>query len=512
MKNLNLRPLVRAIFGTRLSNRELGRQHGIAHNTISRYKELIHTNSYELESLMAMGEEDLQALFRKRKAGSSKLRLPDFAYIDKELGRPGVTQQLLWIEYKQQDPDTGYEISRFNDLYFQWKKKQRFSMRLAYAPGERGWVDFSGTRMEWVDPDTGEVHPMELFVASVGTSSLLYVLAVSSQKTEHWIHAHVNWFDYLGGVPETVVPDNLKAAVIKAGNEPVLNRAYQDMAEHYDTHILAARSRHPKDKALVEGSVLIFKRCGIAKLRNRVFHSAAELNAAIAECVEVINTRVMRRYNQTRRERFEALDKPALLPLSVRYEYCDWLGPVRVPLDYHVNIKGHYYSVPHRYIKELVNARCTVDTVEILSGNQRIASHPRSNVIGAKTTNRDHLMEQHRAWADHTRERYLGWAKQVGMSALQLVTQIFEGNKEPAALKACSNLQPLLRKHGEERFEQACAKALAIHSPSVKSVRSILQHGLETTHEEIDANHQIPIHGNVRGADYYQNQEFHHAQ
>lgn len=147
MKNLNLRPLVRAIFGTRLSNRELGRQHGIAHNTISRYKELIHTNSYELESLMAMGEEDLQALFRKRKAGSSKLRLPDFAYIDKELGRPGVTQQLLWIEYKQQDPDTGYEISRFNDLYFQWKKKQRFSMRLAYAPGERGWVDFSGTRM-----------------------------------------------------------------------------------------------------------------------------------------------------------------------------------------------------------------------------------------------------------------------------------------------------------------------------------------------------------------------------
>lgn len=512
MKTLNLRPLVRAIFGTRLSNRELGRQHGVAHNTVARYKELINSNHYQLETLMAMGEEELQALFGKRKTGSTHFRQPDFAHIDKELERPGVTQQLLWVEYKQQDPDTGYEISRFNDLYLQWKKKQRYSMRLEYAPGERGWVDFSGTRMEWVDPDTGEVHPMELFIATTGTSGLLYVLAVPSQKTEHWIYAHVNWFEFLGGVPETVVPDNLKAAVIKAGSEPVLNRAYEDMAEHYNTHILAARSRRPKDKALVEGAVLIFKRWGIAKLRNRVFHSAAELNAAIAECVEVINNRRMRRYKQTRRERFEALDRPALLPLPARYEYCDWISSVRVPHDYHVNVKGHYYSVPHRYIKELVSVRCTVDTVEILSGNQRIASHPRSYIIGAKTTNPDHLMEQHRAWAEHTRERYLDWAKQIGVSALQLVTRIFEGAKEPAALKSSSALQPLQRKYGADRFERACAKALAIQSPSVKSVRSILQHGLEAPNEDTDTHHHIPAHGNVRGADYYQNQESHHAQ
>lgn len=499
----DLRTAIRLALGTTLSNREIGRQLDIAYNTIRRYRKL--ATSDELDDLLQLTDAELYAKFNKRTERIASKRLPDWAYIHRELQRKGVTKSLLWTEYKEEDPETGYELSRFNELYLEWAGRHAVSMRQQYEPGERGWVDFSGTKMRWVDPATGECHDDEIFVGSVSTSGYLFALAVPSQRQEHWIHAHCEWYAALNGVPKLTVPDNLKSGVLKAGREPVLNPAYVAMAEHYDTIILPARSRRPKDKAVVEGGVLIFLRWAIARLRNRVFHSRTELNVAIAECVDIINDRVMRRYKKSRRELFDEYDKPALLPLPERYEYGEWIGPMRVPPDYHVAVKGHFYSVPYRLVQQEVFARCTPSTVEFLRDRQRIASHPRSEVVGAKTTDRSHMPEHHLSWADHTPERYQQWAKGVGSQAAKIVHELLHEARRPAAaLNACSALQALCRKHGSERFELACAKALAIASPTPKSIRSILQKRLEGQAEGRPPQKRLPLHGNVRGADYYQ--------
>lgn len=499
---------LRLILNTSFSNREIGRQVGIAYNSVRRYRRIIEDEEMALSDIESAGEEALEGRFNKRGAKSSGKRVPDWHHVHRELQRKGVTRTLLWMEYKEEDPESAYELSRFNELYTVWAGKHALSMRQQYEPGERGFTDFSGTKMHWVDPATGEVQEAELFVANAGVGGLLYGLAVPSQRVEHWIEAHCSWYAFLGGVPKISVPDNLKSAVLKAGREPVLNPAYLDMAEHYGTVILPARSRRPKDKALVEGGVLIFLRWIVARLRNRVFHSLEELNIAIAECVEIINNRVMRRYQQSRRERFEAIDRPALLPLPQRYEYGEWIGPLRVPPDYHVSVKGHFYSVPYRLVQQQVHARCTASTIELLHDRGRVASHPRSEEVGQKTTDRAHMPEHHLAWADHTPQRYLEWAKSIGDKAQTVVSDLLKGARHPAAaLNACSALQGLARKHSSDRFELACGKAIEIKSPTVKSIRSILQRKLEQRPDDMSSQPRLPLHTNVRGSDYYQNQE-----
>lgn len=512
MEMSKLRTAIGLILGTSLGNREIGRELEVAYNTIRRYRGIVEKDALRPEDLQAMSDTTLQVKFSGRTPRDPAKRVPDWQHIHRELQRKGVTRTLLWMEYKEEDPATAYELSRFNDLYLEWAGTQALSMKQQHEPGERGWADFSGTRMHWVEPETGECHPAEVFVSAVGVSGLLFAMAVPSQKQEHWIHAHAEWYEFLGGVPKITVPDNLKSGVITPGREPTLNPAYLAMGNHYNTFILPARSRHPKDKPKAEGGVLIFLRWGIARLRNRVFHSLAELNAGIRECVDIINNRIMRVFKQSRRERFDAIDKPHLRPLPARYEYGDWFGPLRVPPDYHVSVHGHFYSVPYRLVQQRVHARCTVSTVEIFCDRQRIASHLRSEIVGSKTTDRAHMPEHHLAWADHTPERYRQWAETVGPQALAVVEKLLADARHPAgALNACGSLQKLSRSHSVERFLLACGKAMAIASPSVKSIRSILQHKLEGHGEGSGTQRRLPLHGNVRGASYYQSQEVAHA-
>lgn len=506
-----LRTSIGLALSTDLSNREIGRQMAVAYNSIRRYRKVARAAGIQAEHIAAMSDEALHARFSRRSAARKGKRLPDWSHVHRELQRKGVTRTLLWMEYTEEDPATAYAQSTFCELYAKWAGKQP-SMRQKHTPGERGWADFSGTPMQWVDPATGECHAAQIFVSALGVSGFLFATAVASQRQEHWIQAHADWYEALGGVPKITVPDNLKAAVLKAGREPKLNPAYLDMARHYGTYILPARGGHPKDKAKAEGSVLLFLRWGIARLRNRVFHSLAELNAAIAECVDMINDRVMRSFKQSRRERFTVIDQPHLLPLPSRYEYGEWIGPVRVPLDYHVAVKGHFYSVPYRFVQQHVYARCTPATVELLCDGTRVGSHMRSEAVGGKTTDLAHMPEHHRAWADHTPERYLQWAQGMGAPVLAVIEAQLHDARHPAgALNACATLQKLARSHGQERFVLACAKALAIHSPTVKSIRSILQNRLERRADARNAQRPLPAHDNVRGASYYQNEEPNHA-
>lgn len=507
-----LRLAIGLILSTSLGNRQISRELDMAYNTIRRYRQVAHESAFGLEDLQAISDSALQAKFQGRPARDPDKRIPDWPHIHRELQRKGVTRTLLWMEYREENPATAYELSRFNELYVQWAGKQASSMRQQHQAGERGWTDFSGTRMQWVDPTTGEIHDVEIFVASLGVSGLLFALAVPSQRQEHWIHAHCEWYAFLGGVPKITVPDNLKSAVLKPGREPRLNPAYADMGRHYNTYILPTRSGKPKDKSKVEGCVLLFLRWGIARLRSRVFHSLAELNCAIAESVGLINDRVIRRFRQSRRDRFEEIDKPHLQPLPVRYEYGEWVGPLRVPPDYHVSAKGHFYSVPYRFVQQSVHVRCTLSTVEIMFDGTRIASHIRSEKIGEKSTERTHMPEHHQAWADHTPDRYQQWAQGVGQPVATVIEKLLADARHPAgALNACASLQKLCRTHGPERFVLACMKALAIQSPTVKSIRSILQNHLEGRTDANGVQRQLPLHGNVRGASYYQTEETAHV-
>ena len=264
--------------------------------------------------------------------------VPDWAAMDVELRRPGVTRALLWEEYRARAPD-GFGYAWFCAHFDTWKGRVRPTMRQTHVGGKKVFVDFAGDTIDVIDPVTGEARPMKLFVAAMGASNYTYAEAVASEGLEDWILAHARMFAFLGGVPKAVVPDNLKSAVIKADRfDPGLNRTYAEMAAHYGTAILPARPRKPRDKAKVEVAVQVAQRRILARLRNHRFFSLAELNVAIRRLLDELNMRLMRGYGASRAALFATLDRSNLQPLpSEPYVFARWKR-ARVAPDYHVEV------------------------------------------------------------------------------------------------------------------------------------------------------------------------------
>lgn len=509
-----LRDAIRLALGTKMSNRAIGREIGIAFNTVRRHRITAKVNSYVLDDLMKLDDDALNQCFNSVPTRHDSKRLPDWTYINTEMQRPHMTLQLLWEEYAKSDPDTAYKYSQFTHYFREWQKRHKLSMPQQHTPGERGWVDFAGPTVDWVDPATGTDHHAQIFVAAVGMSHYLFGYAVPAQSTECWIDAHNRWFEYLGGVPKITVTDNLKAGVIRAGSEPVLNTTYKELGRHFGTVILTTRVRKPKDKAKAEGGVLIIERWALARLRNRVFHSIAEINEALRECLELINNRVMRVYGESRRARFEKIDRPHLLELpGTKFEYGEWFPEVLVGNDYHIRVKGHRYSVPYKLVGEKVMARATVGVVEFYHRREVVAGHVRSFEVGGTSTKLNHQPDSHRAWSQQSPEHYQGWAKLIGTNALAIIDHHLDRAPHPAlAMKSFGNLKNLAKRYGDARFEAACAEALRIKSPTCKSIRSLLQNRLEKRDSAGQSStSSMPQHTNVRGAEYYRNQEQNHA-
>src|SRR5437870_2220932 len=357
--------------------------------------------------------------------------LPDWGWIHAELRRRGVTLALLWQEYRASEPD-GYGYSRFCDLYGEWRRGITATMRQTHAAGEKLFVDFAGDTMPVFDAVTGEARESKIFVAVLGASNYTYAEARFSEALPEWICAHVNTFAFLGGVPKAIVCDNLKAGVTAANRyEPGVNRTYQDLAAHYGTTILPTRPRKPRDKAKVEVAVLVVERWILARLRNRRFFSLSELNQAIAELVTDLNARPMRRLGVSRRDLFLELDSPALKTLPAEpYEYAEWRVR-RVAPDYHVDIDGHYYSVPYRLIREQLDARITAHTIELFRKGERVAVHLRGAGRGRHTTIAEHMPSSHRRYAEWTIERIGREAAAIGPSTAKLAELILESRPHP---------------------------------------------------------------------------------
>ena len=429
----------------------------------------------------------------------------DWPAIQNELKRRGVTLLLLWQEYLAEQP-AGYSYTRFCELHKAWKQTVSATMRQTHLAGERLFVDWAGDTIGVMDPATGEEHRARIFVAALGASNFTYAEARWTETLPDWIGAHANAFAAIGGVPQALVPDNLKAGITKPSRyEPGINRTYQDLADHYDCVVLPTRIVKPRDKAKVEVAVQIVERFVLAKLRDRTFFSLAELNVAIGECVAAINAKMMRRVGKSRAELLETLERPALKALpSAPYVYAEWKR-ARVAPDYHIEIADHFYSVPSKLIREIVEARITSTTVEIFHKGNRVASHARSAVRSRHTTITEHMPSAHRRYAEWTPAKMMSEAAKIGPATVALFEAIMKAKPHPEqGFRSCLGIISLVKSDGAARVEAACRRGNHVGSTTYGSIASILKHGLDKAFAQQSPPEAPPLrHDNIRGPDTY---------
>ncbi len=480
---------------------------GIARSTVDEYTKRARQAGLSWPLPEDLDDSALEhLLYPPAVALDSPRPMPVWEDVHRELARKSVTLMLLWDEYKAQYPD-GFQYSHFTDLYRAYAKKLDISMRQVHYAGEKLFVDYCGQTVPVIDKSTGEIHDSQIFVAVLGASNFTYAEATYTQGLPDWIGSHVRALRFIGGVPEIFVPDNLLSGVTEACRyEPGINRTYQELAVYYGAAVIPARVRKPKDKAKVEAGVLLVQRWILAALRNRTFFSLGELNAAIRELLDKLNNRTFKKLSGSRMSRFLQIDKPALQPLpAVAFEYAEWKIKKRSGIDYHVEVYDHYYSVPYQLRNEYLDVRITESIAEVFFHNKRVASHIRSYAKGRYTTVADHMPKAHRDYAEWTPERVIRWAGETGKSTADLVTAILSKNLHPQqGFRSCLGIITLAKKFDKERVEAACKRALAIGGASFKSVKSILETGLDKKPlPEPRTASPIVAHSNIRGREYY---------
>jgi transposase len=457
----------------------------------------------EIDGILFVQTEDKLSL--------SKRAIPEWQHIHKELRRKAVTKQLLWQEYREEYAD-GYGYSQFCDKYKRWAKNIDVTMRQTHLAGEKLFVDYAGMRVPIRDPLNGTVFDAEIFVATLGASNYIYAEATRSQQSHDWISSHVRAFEHIGGVTQIVVPDNLKSGVTSPCRyEPDINKSYADMAAFYGIAVIPARVRKPKDKAKVETSVQIVEREVLAPLRDYTFFSLAELNAAIMDRLEQVNKRSFQKLDGSRLELFEEIDKPALKPLpALRYEFAEF-RTATVNIDYHIDVLGHYYSVPYELKGQKVDVCLRARMVEVLHNCKRIASHMRDDRKGTHTTDSVHMPKAHREHLAWTPSRIISWAGKTGPYCRQVAEKIIASREHPEqGYRACLGIIRLGKDYDRARIEAACRRALALDVCSYKSIKSILKSGKDREALE-ERSTEMPScqahHQNVRGKDYYETQK-----
>ena len=432
---------------------------------------------------------------------STRYQLPDWSALHQALKRKGMTKQLLWEEYTEQYPNRCYSYSQFCERYAQWKGLQKRSMRQTHKAGEKCFVDYAGQTVPLVCAETGEIREAQIFVAVLGASSYTYAEASSSQSLPDWLASHVRAFEYFGGTPAILVPDNLKSGVTKACRyDPELNASYQQLAEHYQLAVVPARPYKPKDKAKAEVGVQLVERWILARLRHHTFFALAELNQCIRALLDELNDKPFKQLPGNRRQAFAQLDQPALRALPRHpYRFVE-IKPVKVNIDYHVQYQGHHYSVPHQYVGETLELHAGEHLISVYFRQRQVAAHPRAYRPGA-TTAPGHMPERHRKHQQWTPGRLKNWAKAIGPEVLDWVTTQLETKDHPEqAYRVCLGLLNLSRAYPCERLEAACRIANQAGLMRLKQVKSILQSNRDQLPEQLDLDTELPQnHENIRG-------------
>ena len=504
----DIRSILRLTHESGLSVREVSERLGLSKSTVSTY--LLRAREAGLDGWpMPEGCGDDAALerrlFRQMGRPPRDTTEPDWQLISREMKRKSVTLLLLWQEYREAHPD-GFGYTWFCDKFGAHEKRANPAYRHRHSAGAEMQTDYAGQTIPLIDPDTGEVHAAQLFVAVLGASSYTFAVASLHQQLPDWIDGQVRALEYFGGTPGSIVCDNLKAGVAKAlWFEPTLTATFAAMAEHYDTTVLPTRPAKPRDKGKVEGAVLIVERWIIARLRNQQFFDLSVLNAEIAKLLEMLNGKIMRHVGRSRREMFEEIERATLRPLPVeRFEYAEW-KTAKVHPDYHVAVDCNFYSVPHGLIGKKVDVRLTQRVVEIFHDHKRVASHMRSSQRGFYITVNAHMPKAHQRYADRTPASLIERAARMGTNVQILVDRMMSDRRHPEqGYRSAMGILSLGRGYGPARLDAACDRALAIEAITYASVLSILKSGLDQASPVTEPNRPTPSHGNIRGAVYYQ--------
>ncbi len=499
------------------SQDEIARSLGLSQSTVSSYVGRFRASGLAWPLPPALDEPALEAQLFRRPETLSVLGVrpvPDWAYVHAERRRPGVTLQLLWLEYQQPyagtpDQDRCYRYTQFCAHYHVWRARLEPVLRQVHLAGERTFVDYAGPTVEVLDLETGEVREAQIFVGALGASHLLFAEATWTQQLPDWIASHCRMVEYMGGVTALYVPDNLRSGVARASAyEPALNPTYQDWATHYGTAILPARVFKPRDKAKVETGVQIVEREILAPLRNHRFTSLAALNDAIAERLALVNERPCQLLAGSRRSVFASVERATLRPLpTARYEFAEW-RQAKVHIDYHIAVDGHFYSVPHALLKATVRVRLTVAMVEVLHHGARVAVHRRRVGPASKgryTTEPAHRPKSHQAHLEWTPDRLIRWGREMGPATAAVVAHILEHRPHPEqGYRSCLGLFALVKRYTRPRLEAACLRAQHSGTITYRSIHSILATGLDQLPIEPPLVLHLPAtHAHVRGAAYY---------
>jgi transposase len=509
MKMRDIKRIIQ-LYKAGLSRRLIGKALGKPKSTVSDYIVRFNASGLAMSELETKTSDEIYHLLFPEESHRMKQRsgkiMPDFHQIHLELKKKYVTRQLLWEEYKTLYPDNHYGYTRFCNLYKAWQKRSRVSMRINHKAGEKMFLDFSGLKWQIIDKDTGELKQVDIFVAALAASGYTYAEASMDQTTPSVIRCTVNALEFFGGVTELLVPDNMKTAVTKADKyDPHINSSFQDMADHYESVVLPTRPYRAKDKAKVELSVKLVQRWILARLRRQQFFSLAELNQAIFALLNDFNNRVMRRYGKSRYDLYMELDKPALKPLPTRryvfreFKYCT------VNIDYHIEIKGCFYSVPYQLAGQRVFTIYTADSVEIFHNNKRVALHVRQYKKGAFSTKEEHMASAHRAYGTWSPSRLIHWGGTFGSHTQSLISTILESRPHPEiGFRSCLAILKEAKHHGDRHaVELTSKKMLELECYRVSHFKDILKHKTYQDTRDI-SNTLIPQrHENLRGQSYY---------
>lgn len=497
------------------SQRRIASTLRVSRNTVTKVAEAASEHSISKDVLETLEDTELNHMLFPEEALIPTLVTPDFAYIHKELLKSGVTLKLLWQEYVDTCRDTGkppYGYSQYCKLYQDYVAQYKLTMHIQHKPGDKLMVDWAGTSLPLYDKVTENNCKVYLFVATLPFSMYCYAQACRTMKEEDWINAHTSMYEFFGGVTRILTPDNLKVGIVsnKKYEDPVVNRSYQELADHYHTALLPARVLAPRDKAAVEGSVGNLTSHIIARLRNRKFFDIHSMNKAIRRELERFNDAPFQKKDGSRHSVFLEEELPFLQPLPrYPYEFAQWKSAT-VQLNYHIAIDFQNYSVPYEYVRKKVDVRYTKNSIEVYYKGNRICSHKRLyGRRGQYSTLPEHMPVNHQLYSEWDKARFLKWASGIGEATYMVIRKIFDSYRiEEQAYKGCLSLLKLADKYTPERLECACKAALErIPSPRYKNIRLILESGNDQVSKSSGQSFSKPVsdesYALVRGASYY---------
>ena len=506
-----IKELLRLKYEAKLSNRKIARALNISHSVVNDYTREFTKSGKKYEDVAGLSDSEVKALLKANNPQKSKYPIPDFSRVHVQLRNKIVTLDLLHEEYIEGCPNKkGYGYTWFCTHYRDYAKKINPSMRLVHKAGENIFIDFSGRTVDIVNPENGVITKAEIFVAVLPASGYPFVKAIASQKKRDFIEAHGDMFEYFGGVSELLVPDNLKSAVTRADNyDPDVNRDYAAMARHYGCAVMPTRGYKPKDKAKVEQAVKLVQRWILARLRHYTFYSLQELNKEIDRLMPLYLDKVIRHLGQSRRELFELLDRPALLPLpDERYEHKEF-KLLKVNKDYHIQLEFNFYSVPYQLVGKRVEVWFSAKIVTITYEGKEVAIHPIALHKGSYSTQKAHMASSHKKYLEWSPGKIMNWGLTVGPQTAKLFQNIMDSRPHPEmGFRTCLGIISAFKKYqekgySEEHLEIIATLAISKHYYKVAQVKGILK-----SHKPIDSDESASLmalenHSNIRGADYY---------